>query len=149
MRRLALLAAFLFALAAPAATACPRASLPDIEDEVMCPVCGTPLNVSQAPQAEREREFIRGLIAQCKSKDEIKDALVAQFGPAVLAMPKGEGFELAAYLVPAAVVLAALVLLAFMLPRWRRRSRGSPRAGPELAAADARRLDDDLARFDL
>ena len=40
-----------------------RASLPDIEDEVMCIVCGTLLAESQSPQADRERALIRSLIA--------------------------------------------------------------------------------------
>ena len=40
----------------------------------MCPICGTLLNLSHAPAAERERVYIRKLIAQGKSKDEIKDA---------------------------------------------------------------------------
>ncbi|MFM9043819.1 MAG: hypothetical protein ACKOPI_06765, partial [bacterium] len=43
-----------------------QASLPDIEDEVMCPICGTILEASNSPQAEREREFIRAQIAQGK-----------------------------------------------------------------------------------
>ena len=35
---------------------CPKTTLGDIEDEVMCPVCGTPLGLAtEAPQAQRER----------------------------------------------------------------------------------------------
>ena len=37
----------------------PKTTLPDVEDEVMCPVCGTALNLSSSPQADRERVFIR------------------------------------------------------------------------------------------
>ena len=54
-----------------------RASLPDIEDEVMCLECGTALNVSTSEVANQEREFIAGLIAQGKTKAEIKAALAA------------------------------------------------------------------------
>ena len=54
----------------------------------MCPVCGTTLELaSDSPQAIREREFIRGLIAEGRTKEEIKDALVAEFGEEVLATP--------------------------------------------------------------
>jgi hypothetical protein len=55
-RALALLVAFT-ALAAPAAAlaAQPRTTLNDIEDEVMCVVCGVPLNIAESPQADRER----------------------------------------------------------------------------------------------
>jgi cytochrome c-type biogenesis protein CcmH len=145
----ALLAA-LALLAAPAlAAACPRASLPDVEDEVMCPVCGTPLNVSESPQAARERAFIRRRIGACASKEQIKRELVAQFGSGVLALPEEKGFNLAAYLVPLAAVLAALAGLAVALPRWRRARSPGPPERSDVAAADARRLDEDIARYDL
>ncbi len=68
------------ALAAPALAAEPRTSLPDIEDEVMCPVCGTALNVAESPQAYRQREFIRGLVAQGLTKAQIKERLVDEYG---------------------------------------------------------------------
>ena len=98
----ALLAALLaLALLAPAAAAAaPRASLTDIEDEVMCLECGTALNVSNSAVADQEREFIAELIAQGKTKQQVKDALVAEYGPRVLAEPSDDGFELTAWLVP-------------------------------------------------
>ena len=65
----------LLALASAALAQEPQTSLPDIEDEVMCPICGTALNLSGAPQADRERAFIRRQIAAGKTKEEIKDAL--------------------------------------------------------------------------
>ena len=52
------------------------------------------------PQAQREKAFIKRLIAAGKTKAEIKDALVAEYGDAVLALPQGSGFSLSAYLVP-------------------------------------------------
>jgi cytochrome c-type biogenesis protein CcmH/NrfF len=157
MRRLALIAlAVVVATGAGAASAAaapkPRASLSDLETEVMCVLCKVPLQVAgDAPQAVAERDFIKGLIAQSQTKAQIKRALVAQYGPAVLANPPAHGFSLSAYLVPIFGVLAALVLLALALPRWRRRSRApaaAAAAGPALDPADARRLDEDLARFD-
>ncbi len=117
MRRGLLVLLALAALSPAASTAAPQASLPDIEDEVMCVQCKTPLNLSTAAVAEREREFIRSEIARGKSKDEIKAGLVERFGPAVLAMPEDEGFGLTAYLVP---VLAGLLALAAVL-LWMRR----------------------------
>ena len=67
--------------------ATPQTELPDIEDEVMCPICGTLLELAESPQAERERVYISRLIAEGKTKAEIKDALVAQYGDRVLALP--------------------------------------------------------------
>jgi cytochrome c-type biogenesis protein CcmH/NrfF len=141
-------AAALFAPAGAALAAAPRTTLPDVEDEVMCPVCGTPLNEAQAPQAQRERTLIRALVAQGKTKDEIKHRLVEEYGPGVLAMPPPKGFSLAAHLVPLALGLAALALLAFAVARWRRPRRSAQVEPAPLSAADARRLDEDLARYD-
>jgi cytochrome c-type biogenesis protein CcmH len=145
------LALLLAALVPAAALACPNASLPDIEDEVMCTVCGTPLNLAQAPQADRERAFIQGQIDDCRTKDEIKDALVVQYGDTVLATPSDKGFDLVVWLVPALVVLAALGGIAVVAPRWRRRGAAAAAASPAAAPTgeDAQRLDEDLAKYDL
>jgi cytochrome c-type biogenesis protein CcmH len=150
MRRALALGVLLLALAAPASAAAPRASLPDIEDEVMCLECGTALNVSNSDVADQERDFIAELIAQGRTKAQIKDALVAEYGPRVLATPEDKGFGLANWLVPLAVFLAAMALVVLTARRWRRR-RAAPAtaaAGPELDPDDARRLDAELAAYD-
>ena len=118
----------------------------------MCPTCHTALNVAASPQADEQRDFIRSLIAQGKSKAEIKEALAAEYGRDALAVPKAEGFDVAAKVVPVGVGVGALALLVILLPRWRRRARAAPSApapaGPVLSAADAARLDEELRRFD-
>ena len=79
MRPLAAVLAAVWLLAAPAgalAAGCPKASLTDVEDEVMCLQCGVPLNVAEdAPSAKRERAFIQAQIERCESKQQIKDQL--------------------------------------------------------------------------
>jgi cytochrome c-type biogenesis protein CcmH len=135
-------------LAAPAQGA---VSFTDVEDEVMCTVCGTPLNLApqDAPFAQRQRAFIRRLIAQGRSKQQIKDALVAQYGEAVLAEPGDDGFDAAAYAVPLVVMGAALVLMLAAFALWRRKPPAPEPVGVgRITAADRRRLDDDLRRYD-
>src|SRR3954447_25212166 len=108
---LALLAALVLLVPSAALAAQPKTSLADLEDEVMCVECGTPLEVSQSPVANQERAFIRRQIAQGRDKAQIKAALVAEYGDAVLAEPRGGGFDLAAWLIPilvAAVGIAAV-----------------------------------------
>ena len=152
MRRAALaLAALLLALAAPAAAQQPRASLPDVEDEVMCVTCNVALNIAESPQASRQRAFIRQLIEDGLTKQQIKARLVAEYGEDVLALPEEDGVGVAAYAVPIGVVLALAAAVALVLPRWRRRGRGgaTPAGGAAAVSdADLRRLDEDLARFD-
>jgi len=153
VRARAALLALLLALLAPAAAiaaVAPRASLVDIENEVMCVTCKIPLNIAEGPQPNREREFIRGLIDQGRTKAEIKTALVAEYGENVLALPDGGGIGLTAYLVPLALLAVFAGGLVVLVPRWRARTSavtddGEP--GPALGSADATRLDDDLARY--
>jgi cytochrome c-type biogenesis protein CcmH len=147
--RAVLFAALLALTIAPAAVAAaPRTTLPDVEDEVMCPVCGTPLNLAEAPQADRQREFIRRLIARGLTKEQVKARLVDQYGPEVLATPRREGFGWLAYVVPLAVGLVSLSLVAGVLVRRRGQRPSTQTVPPPLAAPDARRLDEDLARRD-
>jgi cytochrome c-type biogenesis protein CcmH/NrfF len=121
----------------------------DIEGEVMCPVCGTLLELAESPQAEREKAFIARLIAAGRTKAEIKDALVAQYGPAVLALPQSKGFDLSAYVVPIAAFVLAAIALALGVRRWRRDGEdGAPPPGAP-KDEDAARLDADIARYDL
>ena len=136
---------------AVAATPRPQTSLPVIERQVMCVTCKIPLNVAQSPQADRERAFIQGLIDKGSSEDQIKHALVGQYGSTVLALPPTHGFDLAAYLVPLAALLGLLAVLAVLMPRWRAHARAEsvePTSPPTLSATDTARLEADLARFD-
>ena len=138
-------------LAAPAAFATEpqRASLPDIEDEVMCPICGTLLELSESPQADRERVFIREQIVAGKTKGQIKDTLVAQYGEEVLATPQGSGFDLSAYLIPILAIAVAAIALIVGVRRWRRSERSEAPQSPAPSGPDAERLESDLARYDL
>jgi cytochrome c-type biogenesis protein CcmH/NrfF len=152
MKRVIATAALLL-LIAPAASlaACPKTSLADVEDEVMCPVCGVPLGLAtESPQAQRERAFIQREAEACKSKQQIKDELVAQFGDRVLALPPDKGFNVAAYLVPAALVLVGIGAIVVIALHRRRSGPGMPGApSPALAGDDAARLEADLERYDL
>lgn len=153
MRALAVLAAALW-LAASAAASEGRPTLSELESEVICPTCKTSLDQSRSPIADRMRGFIRTRIAAGDTKGEIKEKLVEQFGPAVLAAPPRRGFNLLAWVLPLVGALGGAAVLAVLAWRW---SRG--RAAVEEASAGTangralepeleRRLDEELARFD-
>jgi cytochrome c-type biogenesis protein CcmH len=125
----------------------PRASLVDIEDEVMCVTCKIPLNIADGPQPDREREFIRGLIAQGETKQQIKRALVVEYGDNVLALPDKSGVGLTAYLIPLALFVTLAMGLIVLVPRWRSRTPEAAPEAPSLSTTDAKRLDEDLARY--
>ena len=90
MTRVALVAVLGALLVAGTATAAPPKAA-DLEAEIVCPVCETTLDQSNAPIAQRMKTFIRVRIAAGDSESEIKDALVAEFGSKVLAEPPGAG----------------------------------------------------------
>jgi len=151
-RLLALLLVFTLAFGGIGSAATPQANLPEIEDEVMCPICGTLLGLSRAPAAERQRVFIRGMINDGATKEEIKDALVAEYGPQVLALPDDEGINVWAYIVPVAIFIIGALGVLWAVIQWRRNRDNEPPAGggpngPR--APDAGRLDQDMAKYDL
>jgi cytochrome c-type biogenesis protein CcmH len=149
MRAIALACLCLALLPSAAGAVEARTTLPDVEDEVMCTICGTLLAESESPQADRERVLIRRLIAQGKTKQQIEDALVAEYGPRVLATPSGHGFDLLAWIVPGLGIALALAALIVAGVRLRRRRRGGDEPQPpELDPDDAARLDKDLSAYD-
>jgi cytochrome c-type biogenesis protein CcmH len=152
-RRIAPLLALMALVIVPAAWAAPkpRASLTDIENDVMCTICHEPLAVAQSLEADQERSYIRGLIAEGLTKPQIERNLVTQYGEAVLGKPPASGINLTIYILPPAVVVAGIAILAFTLPKWRRRTRAAQnepaQAAPPLDPADAERLDRELSHY--
>jgi cytochrome c-type biogenesis protein CcmH len=145
-----LVAALVFAAPA-AACAQPRTSLNYLQGQVMCPTCHTTLDMSQSPAAQRIRVFITQKIAACWTAQHIESALVANYGQAILAAPSHEGFDLLAWWLPIAGVLAGALALAFGVWRWSRRKEPEEPDGPTGSGLDEeteRRLDDLLARYD-
>ena len=150
MRTLALTLLLLaLAPAAALANAAPRTTLPDVEDEVMCVQCGTALNISQAPAADGERRFIERRIAQGMTKEQIKAAMVAAYGRNVLAEPPSRGFDIANWLVPLLLAILAAGAVLTTARRWRRAGAVREAAQEPLADEDAKRLDRDMATYDL
>jgi cytochrome c-type biogenesis protein CcmH/NrfF len=158
-RRIALLCAATLTLAlAPGAWAAakPRTSLTAVEPDMMCTICHEPLSEAQSLEADQERSYIRSLIAQGLTKAQIERAMVVQYGPGVLARPPAHGVNLTIYILPPAIVVAGLVILAVTLPRWRRRTRAAAEAAenqsrshpsPALEPAEAQRLEHELSQF--
>ena len=149
MRALLVVAAAL-ALAAPALASESRPTLNELEGEVMCPICHTTLDQSSSAAAQRIKAFIVRRIRAGDSKSEIERRLVADFGPAILAQPPKHGFDLLAWLLPIAGILAGAVAVGLAAWRWTRRREPEPAlvgVGP-LDPELERRLDDELRRFD-
>jgi cytochrome c-type biogenesis protein CcmH/NrfF len=147
--------ALVLVAAAPAAAVCSPTAL---ESEVMCPTCeGQTLDQSQAPAAQRVKAFIRERSRAGDTCDEIKGALVADFGERILAAPPREGFNLLAWVLPLAGLGAGAVAVALAAWRWSRRREPEPVSVRAAASGNGRvtvdpelerRLDEELARFE-
>ncbi len=135
-----------------AATIRPRASLTEVESQVMCPSCHEPLAAVSSPQAQYEKAYIETLIARGLTEQQILDNLKAQYGVAVLGKPPATGFNLTIYILPPLVLAAGAVFLLLTLPKWRERSRAAATKAPLQPApapsdADTQRINDDLSRL--
>jgi cytochrome c-type biogenesis protein CcmH len=132
----------------PAKPAGDRPTLADLEGEVMCPVCNTTLDQSSSPAARQIEAFISARIAAGDSKGEIKDKLVAEYGPQILAAPPKKGFDLLAWLLPIVGLLGGALVLGVLAWRWSRGREPGPPATAQLSPALERRVDEELARYD-
>jgi cytochrome c-type biogenesis protein CcmH len=150
--RLLALALTALVLVSPAAASEQKPTAAELESELVCPVCDTTLDTSNAPVALRMKAFIRERIAAGDTKSEIKAALVDQFGPAVLAVPPKKGFELIAWVLPLAGLGLGVIVVGLLAWRWShaRGSEDETSSDPAepLDQALERRLDDELARFE-
>lgn len=154
MRLLVAAVAALLVLAPPALASQQHPTLNELENEVMCPVCGTTLSQSDSPAAEQIKQFIRTAIARGDTKGEIEDALVRNYGEQILASPPKHGFNLLAWVLPLVGIGLGGVVLGAAAWRW---TRSRAEAPPVRASVNGRgpvdpelerRLDDELARFD-
>jgi cytochrome c-type biogenesis protein CcmH len=151
MRWAVCIVAVLALAAAPAALSSKNPSdaptLADLEGEVMCPVCNTTLDQSSSPAARQIENFISSRIQAGDSKQEIKDKLVAEYGPSILAAPPKEGFDLLAWILPFVGLIGGAMVLGFLAWHWSR-GRGPAPPSPALSPALERRVDEELARYD-
>jgi cytochrome c-type biogenesis protein CcmH len=130
-----------------------RTSATDVWPALMCVSCHEPLAVAQSPEAVSERQYVQHLVDLGYTRQQIIEIFQQQYGAAVLAHPPASGFNLTVYVLPPALLLAGIALLAYTLPRWRARARqvkSEPMAAGStpISNEDAERLAHDLATFD-
>jgi cytochrome c-type biogenesis protein CcmH/NrfF len=106
-----------------------------ISDKLICQ-CGCHYGLSfcphlDCPSAPVLRARIREGLAAGQSEPEVLAAMVAEFGPKVLAAPPPEGFNLLGWVMPFAALIAGLWVVRRVVLLWRRR-RVAPAAEPPL-----------------
>ena len=106
----------------------------EIEGALRCPVCRSQsIRQSRSFMAEDMKRRIRELVAEGRTNEEIRDFFVERYGSWILLEPPKTGFNLAAWLLPGAAVLAGAVGLVVAARRWASRSptRASMEPPPE------------------
>ena len=118
-----------------------------IAKDLFCPVCeNTPLDVCPTDACKEWREEIRGMLADGKSEEEIKQHFVDYYGARVLSEPPRVGFNWLVYVVPPIVIVAGVFVLFRTLRAW---SQPSEMEADESADDDASELDDEyIARME-
>jgi cytochrome c-type biogenesis protein CcmH/NrfF len=109
-----------------------KANLIDLEDEVMCVICGRPLSTSGGAAADDERAFIQTLIDQGLDKRQIKEQMVREYGQDALVEDRSP-------IAGAAPIIAAVVgaVSIGVLLRRRRTGRRDELSGSDAAAGSA------------
>jgi cytochrome c-type biogenesis protein CcmH len=123
-----------------------------IETMLIAPCCWLQqVSQHQSQASDEVKQEIRVLLASGKTRQEVLDTFVAQYGPRILAEPPAKGFGRLLYVVlPLAFVLSAAAVVVFV----RRASAGrslSTVAAEDIPPEDdgyAARLDDELRDMD-
>jgi cytochrome c-type biogenesis protein CcmH len=142
-------------LAAPAVASEQHPTLPELEGQLMCPICeGETLAQSDSAPAQQIKAYIQRRIDQGATRSQIKHELVVMWGQRILAAPPRHGFDLLAWLLPIFGVLGGAAVLGVLAWRWTREREPEPAPqrwslnGHPLGPDEERRLDEELARFD-
>lgn len=111
-----------------------------IDRMLMCPVCpAETIDQAQVEVSRQMRQVVREMLSQGSSRDEILDFFVGNYGPDILGAPPKSGFNLLAWVVPGAAIIAALAVGLLVI-----RSMTGRAGGPAVAANGA---NDDLAQY--
>ena len=83
----------------------------DISDELMCPVCqGQTVAESNSQLALSMKEVVRIKVSEGKSKEEILDYFILQYGDTILAKPPIRGFNLLLWILPPGILVLSILL---------------------------------------
>jgi len=102
----------------------------EIEDTLIAPCCWSqPVSQHYSEVSEQIRKEVREMLAAGKSREEILDYYVSQYGERILATPRPRGFNVLAYVLPWGALILGVWLLFVILKKLR-----SPVTEPESTA---------------
>jgi cytochrome c-type biogenesis protein CcmH len=117
----------------------------ELEGAFRCPVCRSQsIRQSRSFMAEDMKRRIRELVAEGRTDEEVRDFFVERYGTWILLEPPKTGFNLAAWLLPGAAVLAGAIGVVLAARRWASRSPARATVEPPSASPYLDRLEREL-----
>ena len=125
-----------------------NARFTDLGHRMMC-VCGCnqillECNHVGCTYSDKMREQLASAVQNDSSDENVLQAFIREYGTTVLAAPTGRGFDRVAWIMPFAVLLAAIAAAAMMIRSWTAREPVEAASGTLSALASYR----DQARRD-
>jgi cytochrome c-type biogenesis protein CcmH len=153
-----ILTSFFVAMMLATAPADPQAleqEAKQIEAMLIAPCCWSQqVSLHQSAVVDEIKANIRRMLAENKTRQQILDAYVAEYGDRILAEPPARGFSAALYVLPWVFLAGSIGLVVLVVRRLRApggRGPASPAAARAASAeseAETDRLDEELRNLD-
>ena len=115
----------------------------EVSESLICYACpGEPLNIDRCSGGNQMRDVIEKMLAEGKSKTEILDYFVGQFGDSILTTVPKKGFNLIAYTGPFIGLLVGFPVAFLVLRRWG--SAGRKQSAEQTSSEAVASLDDEM-----
>ncbi len=89
---------------------------------------------------------LKKMIEDGKTDDQITAAFIQKYGKWVLSAPTTEGFNITAWIMPFAALIAGAMIVAFIVRNWSARAVATPSAGP-IEAKYQDQVEEELKKF--
>lgn len=90
-----------------------------VASTLRCPVCqGESIQDSPAELARQMRALVRDQLRAGRSPEEIQSYFTSKYGEWILLEPRKTSLNIVLYVLPIAVVLAGLIVVALLVKRW-------------------------------
>jgi cytochrome c-type biogenesis protein CcmH len=117
----------------------------EIESELKCPVCRSQsVRTSRSFMAEDMSRQVRKMVAEGKSKEEIREYFVSRYGDYIILAPRKEGFAWTVWLLPFALVLGGAATIFALTKRWKSRPPPAAPAAPSSQSTWMKKLEREL-----
>ncbi len=126
----------------------------EVSESLLCFACpGEPLSIDRCGGGDQMPAAISRMLGEGKSKEEILQYFVGEFGEEILTIPPKRGFNLVAYIGPFAVLLLGVAVAFLLIRKWSSAGTHADRGAdgtaspPPLGDADRRRVEEALSNF--